>query len=446
MSPRGRSAGVWWLSPVTVTLAIAIASVSLTAAIGDDRFRELWHTPKSVTGTALLLMLCGALALAVGASAAGAASSDAQSLRDWPRLSPNAVSLLTRSSTILVCLTTIGTVCLATLLLRAGVGLTDLHTASGYGGSPAIKDTVGTIPGLTTMTQFGAPAVIVSGVILAHRYSRAELVKICIVAGMALPRAFLWAERLAIMELVVPLIVIGCYRLATGDRATRALRWLPLVVIPTGIAIFSGFEYFRSWNFYRGSGDGLLQFSAERVAGYYATAINNGYLELTHLDRHGGVPGRTLDFLYEAPGLNQLGIQGWIQGDVPGRIGSATDADYDMMLSHFGNPEFNNSTGYVAPFIDYGTVGGLIYFTVVGVIAGFLYRGFRKGEAFGLLLYPLLFVGLIELPRYVQWAEGRFLPSWLALIAVAIALKWKTRFESAAPSKALPREPALSVT
>lgn len=98
----------------------------------------------------------------------------------------------------------------------------------------------------------------------------------------------------------------------------------------------------------------------------------------------------------------------------------------------------------MAPFLDFGTVGGLIYFAVVGVIAGLLYRGFRTGEAFGLLLYPLLFVGLIELPRYLQWAEGRFFPSWLALVAVAIALKWRTRHEPVTPPKVPPREPALS--
>ena len=252
MSPRGRSAGVWWLSPVTVTLAIAIASVSLTAAIGDDRFRELWHTPKSVTGTALLLMLCGALALAVGASAAGAASSDAQSLRDWPRLSPNAVSLLTRSSTILVCLTTIGTVCLAALLLRAGVGSdrpahgVRLWRIACYQGHRrhdtwAYHDDSVRRPCRHRLGSYSA----------AQRYSRAELVKIGIVTGMALPRAFLWSERLAVIELVVPIIVIACHRLATSGRATRALRLLPIVAIPAGVAIFAAFEYFRSWNFYR---------------------------------------------------------------------------------------------------------------------------------------------------------------------------------------------------
>lgn len=430
MYRRARPAGVWWLSPVAVAVAVAAASISLTAAVDDDRFRELWHTPKSVTGTALLLMLCGAMTLALTASAMVAVGTEPPGGRQWPDLSPRAVSLLGKASTVLVCLTTIGTVSFAVMLFRAGVDVTDLHAASGYRGSPPIKDAVGTVPGLTTMTQFGCPAVIVSSLCLTQRLSRAEVIKVCLVLAMALPRAFLWSERLAVVELVVPLAVVACMRMAMTGRATRTVRWLPITVIPGSIAVFAGFEYFRSWNFYRVHTDGLLQFSVERAAGYYATAINNGYLELTHLNQAGGAPGRTVDVLYEAPGLQQLGFREWIQGDFPGRNGPVTEADYEMLLSHHANPEFNNSTGYAAPFLDYGVAGGLVYFAVVGAIAGLLYCGFRNGEAFGLLMYPLLFVGLIELPRYVQWAEGRFFPSWIALIVVAVILKRTTRHET----------------
>ena len=298
-------------------------------------------------------------------------------------------------------------------------------------------------PGLTTMTQLGGPAVIISSLLLAQQYSRAEVVKIAIVMGMALPRAFLWSERLAVLELVVPIIVIACHRLATSGRATRMIRLLPIVAIPAAVGVFAAFEYFRSWNFYRNTSGSFLGFSVERAAGYYATAINNGYLELTHLNWSGHAPRRTVDFLYEAPGLEQLGLQSWVSGNVPGRVGHITDADYENLLAHFGNPEFNNSTGYTAPFLDYGLIGGLLYFAVIGIIAGLLYRGFREGQAFGLLLYPLMFVGLIELPRYLQWAEGRFFASWVALIVVAFALRRTMRRSPQLELNDRPRPAAL---
>ena len=45
-----------------------------------------------------------------------------------------------------------------------------------------------------------------------------------------------------------------------------------------------------------------------------------------------------------------------------------------------------------------------LFFLLVGLLAGLLYRGYRAGTMggmFGMLLYPVFFVGLLELPRYV---------------------------------------------
>jgi oligosaccharide repeat unit polymerase len=421
-SAEDKRAAIWWLSPTAITVVVAAVSFSLTAAIGDDVFRELWHSPKAVTGTALLLILCGPLALAFSASAVGAIRPIVHPTDTWPALNPRAVALLTRASTVLVALTVLGFLVFAARVVQAGVAWTDLSAAAGQEGAPAIKDLVGTVPGLTTMTQFGIAAVIISSVLLAQQYSRAEVVKIVIVLAMAIPRAFVWEERLAILELVVPIIAVWCYRLAAVGKATRSVGALPVVAIPSALGVFAVFEYFRSWHYYRESSDSFLGFATDRFAGYYATAINNGYLELTHLNWPERLPSATIDFFWNAPGLQELGLHDRFAGNLPGRTTPATYDDYQMMLTQFGNPEFNNSSGYTAPFLDFGTLGGLLYFVAVGVIAGLLYRGFREGRPFGLLLYPLLFGGLVELPRYIGWAQGRAVPAWVALIIVAIAL------------------------
>jgi oligosaccharide repeat unit polymerase len=413
----GKNTAAWWLSPTAVTVVVAAVSFSLTAAIGDDVFRQLWNSPKAVTGAALLLIVCGPLALALSSSGVGAFRPVVQPTEGWPGLNPRAVSLLSRASTILVALSAFGFLVFAARIAQSGITLSDLGA-----GGPAIKDLVGTVPGLTTMTQFGIPAVIISSLLLVQQYSRAELAKIAAVVAMAIPRAFVWQERLAILELVVPIIVVVCYRLAAAGKATRSIRLLPLVAIPSALGVFAVFEYFRSWHYFRESSDSFLGFATDRFAGYYATAINNGYLELTHLNWPERMPRATVDFFWNAPGVQELGLHDRLAGNLPGRTTPATPDDYRVMLTQFGNPEFNNSSGYTAPFLDYGTVGGLLYFLVVGVIAGLLYRGFREGRPFGLFLYPLLFGCLVELPRYVGWAAGRSAPAWAALIVVAIAL------------------------
>ncbi|WP_231737706.1 O-antigen polymerase [Mycobacterium sp. IS-1742] len=415
-----RRTRVWWVGPTPVILMVATMSILLTAAVGDERFRALWNTPKSVTGHVLLLMFCGALALAVGASAIGAMRPVRIPAQRWPNLAPGAVVLLCRASSVLVALTVLGYLGFGYLLARAGIGWSQIAGASGYSGSAPIKTLVGTIPGVTTMTQFGIAAVIVSSIVLAQQNSRTELLKIVAVVGMSVPRAFIFAERLAILELVVPIAIVACYRAAETPRMRSAVRLVPVVALPAVVVVFSVFEYFRSWEFFRGSGQSFWQFSFERVAGYYATAVNNGYLELNHLNVAGREPLTTLEFLWDAPGVRQLQLYDQLAGNFPGRNGVVTDADYVAMLADYGNPEFNNATGFSIPYLDYGTVGGLVFFLVAGVIAGLLYRSFREASPAGLLMYPLFFVGLIELPRYMHWTQGRSLPSWVALGVIVL--------------------------
>ena len=115
-----------------------------------------------------------------------------------------------------------------------------------------MRDTVGTIPGLTTMTQFGVAAAIVSAVVLAHEFSRTELCKLVAIVGFALPRALIFSERLAILELVLPVTVIFAGRLsAHGGLQRRMANLLPVAGMIAVPAMFGFFEYFRSWAYYK---------------------------------------------------------------------------------------------------------------------------------------------------------------------------------------------------
>ncbi|KUI39754.1 O-antigen polymerase [Mycobacterium sp. GA-2829] len=415
-----RNGRLWWLSPAGVTLTVAAIAITLTAVVSDERFRTLWKTPKSITESMLLLMFCGALAMALGALLVGAIRPTRAPAGPWPDLPDSVMSGLQRISTALVALTMVGYAGFGYLILRAGIGWSDLAGAAGYDGATPIKEAVGTVPGVTTMTQFGIASVIVSTVVLAQRFDRAELAKLLVVLGAAVPRAYIFTERLAILELVVPIAVLVCFRAAQSPRWLRPLRYLPLFAIPAVLLFFSVFEYFRSWEFFRSTGQSFWQFSTERVAGYYATALNNGYLEYTHLNVPTRRPLTTLQFLWDAPGVRNIGLYDQLAGRFPGRNGPVQDADYGFVLQHYGNLEFNNSSGYAVPFLDYGPAGGLVYFLIVGVVAGLLYRAFREGRPAGLLLYPVLFVGLLELPRYMHWTQGRAFPAMVVLVGIAI--------------------------
>lgn len=425
---------LWWLSPAIITLIISSVSIFPTALVSDEQFRIQWRTPKTVTTDTLMLFGCGALALAFGALVGIAVSAvpRPQATR-WPSLDSNSVALLTRASTVLTSATVAGYLGFLYLIYRSGLSWGQLFGGSdAHGTSP--KDAIGTIPGLTTLTQLGMAAVTVSTVLLVQQFSRAELIKVLTIIGLALPRAYVYAERLSILELAIPVTVILAGRLAIGRRSHRVVaRALPAVGITAVALIFGIFEYSRSWAYYRNHGQSsFTEFALSRLAGYYVTAVNNGQIILDHLRWPGRWPYDTLDGFWSAPGIEQFHLYQRLSGHAPS-YARGNESPYFDTLAQFGNAEFNNPSGYVGPFVDYGLFGGLIFMFAAGVIAGLLYRQFCCGRPIGLLLYPVYFIGITEMPRYIYWPQGRVAYTWLALFAI-LALLARTKRADPTPS------------
>ena len=66
----------------------------------------------------------------------------------------------------------------------------------------------------------------------------------------------------------------------------------------------------------------------------------------------------------------------------------------DRFMAAYGNVEYNNPGGVMAAVIDFGMVGGIIYYLAAGAIIGWFYGRYRQCQPIGLLGYPLFFVGL----------------------------------------------------
>lgn len=416
--------GLWWLSPAVIPLVIGAVSIIPTALVGDVQFRNLWHTPKTITSDTLVLFGFASVALAFGALIGIALSPLPRvSSSPWPELGAHGTRLLRRASTFLTAATLAGYAGFLYLIARSGLTPAQLFGGSEANGDAAVKDAIGTIPGLTTMTQLGIGAVVVSATLLVQKFSRFELAKLLIVVGMAVPRAYIYAERLAILELVLPITVVVAAKMSIGGRIRRAVaRALPVGGIALVVVVFGAFEYSRSWNFYRAHGEtSFVSFALSRLAGYYVTALNNGQIILDHLNWPGRWPYDTLEGFWDAPGISNVDLYQRL-GGYPPPYNKAGTAPYNDALAHFGNPEFNNPSGFVGSFIDYGWLGGLIWLLVVGVIAGLLYQQFCSARLPGLLLYPVFFIGLAEFPRYLYWVQGRAIYTWIALLAIIVLL------------------------
>lgn len=74
----------------------------------------------------------------------------------------------------------------------------------------------------------------------------------------------------------------------------------------------------------------------------------------------------------------------------------------------------------------------VLYWLAAGLLTGWLYRQFRRGSAWGLCLYPLIFLGSLEVPRGLYLSGGRAIPAICFLLLSAWLLHIRQRRAAAA--------------
>lgn len=421
-APVGRrppAVGVWWLSPTGAVLLVIPASLLGAWLISDARYRTEWSTPKVLTGAFTVTLVLGLTALILGTACTQLRGSRVMR-GDWPSLSASDRTVLHRAGVWTFRATVAGYSAMGLLGLARGVSPLALLLALGtFETSDAIKATFSPVAGLTTFTQIGIAHAVIAGLLVrrhavssADRLVRRRLIWVLVLAGL---RAFLLSERLAVLELAVPLVAIAGLRLSVHRRkiARHVVRLAPVMLLPFLLTLFGAFEYARSWQFYKShGGTSFVDFVVVRFAGYYATAYNNAAVAQYHGTFPGRLPYWVMEWFWTAPVVSQLGLYRRLSG------GSATDR-YGVAISQYGNPEFNNPGGLGVPFVDLGLAGGLFFLFTLGLVAGLCWRSALAGRPLGMLVYPVVLTGLFELPRYLYLSQGRVLPALVALLLIA---------------------------
>lgn len=411
-SPHGENVGVWWLTPAGVVTLVVPATLALAWFYPDEVYRRAWGAAKSLTWPTVVSLAAASLVF-IAVSLLVMALARRLPRAGWPRLDSHAIAVLRRASTVLFVLTIVGYLALLAAGLARGARPGDI-LARLFGGdvsADALKSQFAPITGITSLTQMGIGLVIVAALLLVVAPSRREVIRLVVVVLLALLRAVVVSERLAIIEIVLPLLAVGAMAAANEPRLRTWLRWAPLLLVPLGALVFAGFEYGRSWVYYRSQGEGsFMAFATERLAGYYATAYNNGQLLLDQ--NPPSAPYLSVQGLWEAPGVAQSGIYGWLNPAGPG--------DFSWLLSAYANPEFNNPCGLCLPLHDFGLLGGIAFFALASVLVTLVFVAFWNAHPVGLLAYPALFTGLWELPRYLYWTQGRLLPVLAVLVVVGL--------------------------
>jgi oligosaccharide repeat unit polymerase len=282
------------------------------------------------------------------------------------------------------------------------------------GARSELRDSLSTTAGITTFTQFGVAYVIAyalksgAGIQPISRLERAGLILVFVLAAF---RAFAWAERLAVTELIVCWTITRMAYLPI----TRPSHWRIANVAPTvapfGLyLIFTASEYFRSWEYYTNQYDSVWAFTLDRLLAYYATAVNNGIgvlVDTTGWPHYSGA--FVVESLYRMPGLGPLLQQAF---------SDPRTVPHDW-LEVYARPEFNSPTDYFRIVLDLGFFGAALYYLLLGYVIGRAYDGLRQGRTFGLLGYGVLVLQLMESLRYGYIGEARFVPLLIGLLLVA---------------------------
>jgi oligosaccharide repeat unit polymerase len=416
--PPTHPRGLWWVAPIGTILMVVPLSLYVSIANTQVDFRLFFRSPKLMTGHYALLFLMAAVFLAIG-TALPQALRPSRWRPAWPGFDEAQLRIMDKAMNVTFWLTAFGYAAFLAAGVARGARPSTLANALTNNFTGQVKTMFAPVTGITTFTQMGIAFTILAGLRLAIRGRNGRVLRrLGVVFLLALVRSFFLTERLAILELAVPLLAISAVRMRHRSRYRSLVPFMPILFIPVLLVVFGLFEYSRSWVFFRTRTSlSYPDFVVHRLAGYYATAYNNGAISLISGKPKGVMPFGSLQALWTTPGLSQLHLfQLLSHGFNPGTYGDA--------LYQLGNPEFNNPCGLAQPLFDFGIPGGMVFFVVAGIVVGFTYRGFRNNNPYGVLIYPLLFTGLMELPRYLYWTQGRVVPS---VVALAITARLMTR-------------------
>lgn len=263
----------------------------------------------------------------------------------------------------------------------------------------------GRIAGISTLTQASVAYVPLYFYIFREPVRGLDRYKVFLAVLVALTalRSFIFAERLALVEVILPWALMAV-RFRHVPRRSLLLTLGPFAAIPPLIGFFIANEYNRSWEtHYVNLYDNIFDFALERLAMYYSTALNNGAGLLTIMGWGAGDAVFTFDWLVKFPIVGEFARP--LIGDGDG---------YTLFLAQFGDPEFNNPSGIFVHFYEWGWFA-LLLAACMGWLLARSYAGWRSGDGFWCCAHAVLLVSLLEILRVPNLFSGRnFVP--LALL------------------------------
>ncbi|MDJ0950183.1 MAG: O-antigen polymerase [Alphaproteobacteria bacterium] len=404
----------WWMKPHIAAVSVMVPVVSAAAYLSEDWYGLRGGAPKYLGHYTLAIIIFAVLAFALGAwlfarptsherVSAGESTAAGVIDRDILHIVFYAASCVTLLGYLLWFREFLGNPGLILPLLQGQKGA-----------MYAAMQLAERIPGITSVVNLG----LICFVLLAsmERLTGERPRTMCyllaaILLFFVVARVFLYSERMALLETLVPVVLIY---IASARRGHRFFSLLPFIILPIFCLYFGLTEYFRSWPYFQETESSFAGFILSRLLVYYVTALNNGAgFFLTHGPAY--VPVETAIWIWKFP-VESV-------SELFRAILEPEEGAYSIFLMYRADPAFNNPSGIFAPFIDFGTGIGLLVWFGLGCVSGRLYHGFVRGQLGSCLLYPTWFIGILELPRIFYWGSPRYFPALLATLLVFYVLR-----------------------
>ncbi|NQW11443.1 MAG: oligosaccharide repeat unit polymerase [Alphaproteobacteria bacterium] len=383
-------------------MPILAVAWSLPAA----HYQEFGHERKFLNDEwAAIAVLC-ALSYASGALIIGVSNSGRRRQNTQPEEVILAPRQLSRAFFIIAGIAIIGNMSFVLPILLNPTLIVDWLSGS-ISGFAVLKDQVFQIPGVTSVSNVAPLAVTLFALkprLTGRRWTKVEIAVIAFVFVAIMLRSSINSERLAVIEVAVPMGVV-----LFGSRGAQAKPWMavaPIFGIAALVGLFLVTEYFRSWTFYRFYYDDYYSFATSRIWGYYTTALNNG-AGLAELFPPSLDAQNTMAWFYKFP------LFPWVQ---------PTETNFQDFAFLFASSEFNNRSGVFAPIHDFGIVGGFVFWFVFGLVSGAIYEGYKNGQLYALLLHPTWIIGSYEFLRVFYWGHPRYFPTLVLAIMLTFLL------------------------
>lgn len=411
-----------WVSPVYIFLFLSISIGVGASIIPDDFFQLFWGTQKNFRSNHLYMVFAVATAFVLGSWLAKLIFHQKNiGIVNLPIPSQKYIDPFIYIS---ILFSVIGYFVWIMSAMYSGLSLS-LITSSLYDPSQLVFLKTyfrNTIPGVTTLTQL-APAALLLVTYMANFYGFQKYKKYFILLLILIfIRVFIVSERLAIVEFLLPSLILYIRFYLHNNQnkpIPRILKYAPLIGFMCIFSLFSLTEFFRSYSNQflssLGLGDvGFFLYSIILFFGYYIVALNTSASMVDYSDLP--FPYYTLVWFWKLPILSELLSYEEIFNFNP-------NIEYGTILFNYNFTGLNNPGGLFLPIVDWGFGFGLLWWFLIGFSASLMYRSYLRLKFSGLLLYPFFFIGLLEFPRYLFWTDGRAFPAFFLLFCIIILRK-----------------------